>query len=268
VSNPFRLYLLLFVSVTFQCNRITIKITNYSFTTNIHLRIVCQVVPAGNISVIFGGSMEIPHIQLNDTGKRFGREWIFRHVNLSLAPGERMAVLGGNGSGKSTLLQVIAGFIVPAEGSVSYTALGRAIDPDSVPALLSYASPYLQVHEDLTIGELFAHVSVRRRFYTGPAADDFIEKAGLAHAKGKYIRQFSSGMKQRLKLALAVLCDTPVLLLDEPLSNLDRAGMQWYQNIMTQHADNRTVVVCSNEMQEEYFLCTRTLSVHDLKPVT
>ncbi|NBQ48017.1 MAG: ATP-binding cassette domain-containing protein, partial [Sphingobacteriia bacterium] len=85
------------------------------------------------------------------------------------------------------------------------------------------------------------------------------------HARHKFIRQYSSGMKQRLKLALALLADTPLLLLDEPLSNLDRSGAAWYQQMITDYTAKRTVIVCSNAIEEEHFFCERALDVMDYK---
>jgi ABC-type multidrug transport system ATPase subunit len=72
-------------------------------------------------------------------------------------------------------------------------------------------------------------------------------------------------MKQRLKLGLAILADTPVLLLDEPVSNLDKPSIQWYKELVTQFASHRTVIVCSNNIDDEHFFCTRQINISDFK---
>jgi ABC-type multidrug transport system ATPase subunit len=204
-------------------------------------------------------------IILDNVGKKFNREWIFRNLNYVLSPAEKLVILGGNGSGKSTLLQVISGFITPNEGSVSFKKGGEIIAPEKMKDQVSFASPYLQLVEDYTAGELAEHMSLYKKFVDGLDPSGIIEIAGLGHAKDKYIRQYSSGMKQRLKLALAMLAEVDCVLLDEPLSNLDSAAINWYRQMVEKYLSHRSVIVCSNAIAEEYFFCTRQLSVTDFK---
>lgn len=204
-------------------------------------------------------------IQLNTIGKKFRREWIFRNLNYEILPGQKLVILGGNGSGKSTLLQVISGFIAPNEGTLVYSLENKVLAADSLHQHMAFASPYLQVIEDFTLQEMVHHVQTFKPFQKGITSGDFIELIQLPQAKNKYIREFSSGMKQRLKLGLALLSETPLLLLDEPLSNLDKAGIQWYQSMMESYTAQRTVIVCSNAISDEYFFCNTTLNVMDYK---
>jgi ABC-type multidrug transport system ATPase subunit len=95
--------------------------------------------------------------------------------------------------------------------------------------------------------------------------NDVIGLTGLSHAADKFVKQFSSGMKQRLKLSLAILSDTPLLLLDEPVSNLDKAAIQWYKEMIARYTAERTVIVCSNNIEEEHFFCTRQINISDFK---
>ncbi len=209
-------------------------------------------------------------IHLNQIGKKFGREWIFRGLSDRFAQGEKIVILGGNGSGKSTLLQVVSGFVSPNEGEVVYhktegNAKDLLIDAEKVKDVLALASPYLQLVEDFTAIELIDHVSFFKPFVGHMSAEQILDIVELGHAKEKYIKQFSSGMKQRLRLGLAILADTPVLLLDEPVSNLDKKAIQWYQQMISDYGKSRTVIVCSNAIEEEYSFCNKKLSVSDFK---
>jgi len=207
-------------------------------------------------------------IHLNNIGKKFRREWIFRHLNDDIVAGQKLVILGGNGSGKSTLLQVISGFVAPSEGGLNYQLAGKPVSSDQLHQSISFASPYLQVIEDFTLLEMVEHTMGFKPFSNQLSSKELIELIQLTKASNKYIREFSSGMKQRLKLGLAILSDTPLLLLDEPLSNLDKEGIAWYKRMIETHTSSRTVIVCSNAISEEYFFCDTQLNVMDYKNKT
>jgi ABC-type multidrug transport system ATPase subunit len=204
-------------------------------------------------------------IHVNNIGKKFRREWIFRQLTTEIKPGQKLVILGGNGSGKSTLLQILSGFIAPSEGSITYSQEGKVLSPDTLHHGISLASPYLQVIEDFTLKEMAEHAQSFKPFHKTISTKEFIELIQLPQASNKYIREFSSGMKQRLKLGLALLSETPLLLLDEPLSNLDKAGVQWYKSMIETYTASRTVIVCSNAINDEYFFCDTTVNVMDYK---
>jgi ABC-type multidrug transport system ATPase subunit len=198
-------------------------------------------------------------IVLTDIGKRFGKNWIIRGVTECIEAGEQVAILGPNGSGKSTLLRLIATYFTPSEGSVAYLNNSEAVAIEDVPQHIAYAAPYLDLIEQMTLKEAVLHHQGFKPFINGMDVAAFLEVLALPGQEHKQLAGFSSGMKMKTKLALAVLSDTPVLLLDEPLSNIDRAGQDWYNNLIDQYAANRTVVVCSNHQQEEYGFCSRYL---------
>jgi len=204
-------------------------------------------------------------ITLNNLGKKFNREWIFRQLSFELGAGEKLLIRGGNGSGKSTLLQIISGFVSQSEGNLVWQFGDKVLAVEHLYKQIALASPYLQLTEDFTAVELIRHLQSTKPFLQNLTADELLEIAQLGHARHKFIRQYSSGMKQRLKLALALLADTPLLLLDEPLSNLDRSGAAWYQKMITDYTAKRTVIVCSNAVEEEHFFCERALDVMDYK---
>ncbi len=206
-------------------------------------------------------------ITLNNIGKRYNYEWIFRNINYEFTIGDNCVILGANGSGKSTLLQVIAGNIISSEGNIKYTINTQQSDipQENLFHYLSFASPYLELFEEFTLAESIDFQAKFKPFYKGLDTKAIIALTQLEKAQNKQLKHYSSGMKQRVRLALAILCDTPLLLLDEPTSNLDKKAIEWYQNLITNYTKNRLVVVCSNQLEQEYFFCKKQLQIEEYK---
>ncbi|MCB0791422.1 MAG: ABC transporter ATP-binding protein [Flavobacteriales bacterium] len=200
-------------------------------------------------------------IVLNKATKRFGRETVLKELDHLFAAGCRTAILGPNGSGKSTLLQIVAGAMTLTRGRVAHRLHDRALPIEKVYRHVSIAAPYLGLYEDLTLRETIDLHARMKPLRSGIHRDDLPTIAYLRAALDKPVRHFSSGMKQRLKLALAILSDTPLLLLDEPATNLDTEGIAWWQRLLEAHVDGRTVLVASNRMDEETWICTSRLDV-------
>lgn len=210
-------------------------------------------------------SLDKIHIDLSGVGKKFGTEWIFRKIDLSIEQGDKLVVLGGNGSGKSTLLQIISGYVLPNEGKVSFSTEDRKLEPEFFKNYASLASPYLELIEDFTLPELIDHAAIYKPFINNLPAKEIIELSELSSAQNKHLKTYSSGMRQRVKLALAILADAPVLLLDEPVSNLDKNAIVWYKKMMAEFAKNKTVIVCSNSISEEFEFCDKELNLVNYK---
>jgi ABC-type multidrug transport system ATPase subunit len=208
------------------------------------------------------------HISLDSIGKRYLREWIVRGVFHEFSPGSKTVLLGANGSGKSTLLQLIAGNLMATEGALAYSIGDKKIPQEEIFKHLSIAAPYLEIMEEFTLAESVHFQEKFKPWRNGLTAKDIIQISGLAHAQHKQVRNFSSGMKQRVRLSLAILADTPLLLLDEPCANLDHNAMDWYGKLIGDHDSNRTIIVCSNKQQEEYFFCTEEINVENFKNKT
>jgi ABC-type multidrug transport system ATPase subunit len=206
-------------------------------------------------------------ITLANTGKRYNREWIFRSVNYQFTAANACAIMGANGSGKSTFLQLIAGNYLCSEGNITYTLKGKTVAQEEIYRHLSYAAPYLELPEELTLAELLHFHTPFKPLLAGIDHQAFatICELGLS---GKPLKHYSSGMKQRVKLALALLCDTSLVLLDEPVSNLDKKSIAWYRNLVETYRGERLFLVCSNQVQEEYFFCTQQLSIEDYKQLS
>ena len=202
-------------------------------------------------------------IRLEQVGKRFVREWIFRNLSLHLQPGDRLALTGPNGSGKSTLLQVLAGAMPPTAGKIDFLGEeNRAIEEDDRFRQLVIAAPYLELVEEFTLTELVDFHRKFKPFLHNRTTQDFIEYVDLQTSAHKYIRNFSSGMKQRLRLGLAFWADVPLLLLDEPTANLDARTTAWYLSEVQRLPAEKIIVVGSN-VAAEYGFCSRRLNLPD-----
>lgn len=204
-------------------------------------------------------------VVLSGIAKSFGRETVLHGVDITLATGSRTALLGANGSGKSTLLQLIAGALVPTRGTITHRVADRVIDPQHVYRSVSIAAPYLGLYEELPLREAVAFHARFKPLIGGMGPEECARHARLEHALDKPIAHFSSGMKQRMKLALAILSDTPLLLLDEPASNLDAEATAWYRELLRAHLGQRTLVVASNRQALEHDLCTSAVEVEHYK---
>jgi ABC-type multidrug transport system ATPase subunit len=205
-------------------------------------------------------------ISLSDTGKRFNRDWIFRNFSFQFNSSGTYAITGPNGSGKSTLLQVIAGAVAASEGSVTYNTGNKKIDADDMFRFLSIAAPYQELIEEMTLSEFLHFHKTFKPLVPGVTIKEIIATVHLENAAGKQIRYYSSGMKQRVKLAQAFFSDTPVLLLDEPCTNLDEDGIQLYHGLINRFASNRIVVVSSNDIGE-YGFCREKIFMGDISSV-
>ncbi|MBW6497752.1 MAG: ATP-binding cassette domain-containing protein [Bacteroidales bacterium] len=191
-------------------------------------------------------------IILRDIGKRFHQKWVFKGQNMQFESGQHYAVTGKNGSGKSTLMLITAGYLSPTTGSVHWNEKGKPLAPDSVYSKLSLASPYLELVEEFTLEETLVFHQKFKPFHEGFHLKRLIDLSGLSESRHKALRHFSSGMKQRVKLLLAIMSRSQLVLLDEPCANLDSDAVAWYQQLKDDYGKNRTFVICSNHNPEEY----------------
>jgi ABC-type multidrug transport system ATPase subunit len=205
-------------------------------------------------------------VSLTDAGKRFNRDWIFRHLNYTFEDGNSYAIIGPNGSGKSTLLQVISGSMQVNEGNIQFADGSQqpAVGTDEIFNHVSICAPYLEVIEEMTAKEFLAFHQRFKPFLSSVTIDSILFFVGLEKAVHKQIRYYSSGMKQRVKLAQAIFSDVPVILLDEPCTNLDLAGIELYHQLINEYCKNRLVIVSSND-EMEYRFCKERINISDYK---
>lgn len=207
-------------------------------------------------------------ISLANAGKQYNHNWIFSSLSTELNSGTATAILGSNGSGKSTLLQVISSAIMPSRGEVTYRMRDADIRPDRAFRLMAIAAPYIELIEDFTLTEMVCFHRRLKPLVRNMATPEFVRICELTESADKTLRHFSSGMKQRVKLALAILSDTPALLLDEPITNLDKAGIEWYRELMERNSDKRLIVISSNSVKDEFDFCTNQIKMGDYKKVS
>lgn len=201
-------------------------------------------------------------ITLTNTGKRYNREWIFRYVDHEFLAGRKYAITGANGSGKSTLLQVIAGALTHNEGTIQMAINSKVLPEENCYQHIAIAAPYLELIEEMTANEFLSFHNQFKPLVC--SKEEILATISLDKAANKQIRYYSSGMKQRLKLAQAFFCATPVLLLDEPATNLDADGIALYKRLIDNYTLDKLVIISSNDLQE-YDFCEEVVEIGKYK---
>ena len=192
------------------------------------------------------------HITIHQTGKRFGHKWVFKNLQAVIEPGRLCAITGRNGSGKSTLALMLAGLLSPSRGQISWQLGHSMVHRDRLFKHLSIATPYLSLIDDFSLKEMIRFHQVFKQPIQNMSLNETIAISGLDKHADKLLKYFSSGMKQRVKLLLAMTSNVDLILLDEPCTNLDAEGVSWYHNMLTSLGTNRSIVVASNHKAEEY----------------
>ncbi|PSR14587.1 MAG: ABC transporter ATP-binding protein [Bacteroidetes bacterium] len=203
-------------------------------------------------------------IELQGVGKRYRREWILRNLQLDLLPAGRYAITGPNGSGKSTLLRMLSGHLTPTKGKLRFSLQERELPISEVYQQLAFAAPYLELIEEFSLHEALHFHQGFRPFLADLDVSAVIALLGMEKVQQLPISQFSSGMKQRLKLALACCTEARFILLDEPTTNLDVQGVAWYHQLLNQFAQDRLLVIASN-VPDDYRVCTEEVAILDYK---
>lgn len=201
-------------------------------------------------------------ISLQNIGKRFGREWLFKNINQDFCMGNSYAILGANGSGKSTFLQILIGILASTEGKIIYYKNDKIIDNTLIFRELVWVAPYLELIEEFTLEEFLNWHHQLKPFQYAPKI--IAEKLELEKSYHKFLKNFSSGMKQRVKLSTALYGSSPIILLDEPTSNLDNKGINWYQNELKNQLKDKITIICSNQSYE-YEMCNNQIELSHFK---
>ncbi len=198
-------------------------------------------------------------IHLKSVSKKFNHHLLYKDIELDILSEDKIVVTGNNGSGKSTLLKIMIGLVSPTSGTVDYRFDDHFIEKRYWHKHVSVAAPYMSMIEEFSMLDLIEHLYVFRKFQVGKK--DFLDLLNLTAHLHKPIKQFSSGMKQKTKLLFAIADSAPVLLLDEPISNLDNFSIQWYVDMIERFAKHKTIIVFSNSQKQEYFFCNRHFSL-------
>lgn len=202
-------------------------------------------------------------IVLSNVSKNYHKQIVFKNIHYVFEPSTNYAITGHNGSGKSTLILTLFDYNTISKGEIKFYLGGELIEEN--PQLhMSFASPYIELPEELTLTELISfHFSLRKK-RTTLDIDELLEQTKLKDHQNKIIKYYSSGMKQRVKLILAFATQADVLLLDEPCSNFDEAGIIWYKKCIESVIGTCTIVVASNQ-KYEYEFCENIIEIEQFK---
>jgi ABC-type multidrug transport system ATPase subunit len=172
--------------------------------------------------------------------------------------------VGPNGSGKSTLLHILTGQVPPSGGTLKYENYVGKVDSHEVFKSMVIAAPYMDLIDEFTLDEMVKFHFCFKQIRDGNTIDEVIDKMELTHARHKLVSNFSSGMRQRLKLGLAFYSQSEVLFLDEPTSNLDQKSIDWYWKNLTQLIGKNLIIIASNQ-DAEYPLTAEKVDVLNYK---
>lgn len=203
-------------------------------------------------------------ITLHKLGRRFNQEWIFRNIDYTFSSNTKYAILGPNGSGKSTLIKVLTGQLAPSEGTISF-GKEQEILADDIYEYVSLAAPYIELIEEFSLNELIDFHFKFKSYLPGFDRDSIIEILGMQNSAAKNVKYFSSGMKQRVKLALACLSNSDILFLDEPTSNLDVEGEAWYLSLLKKSSLEQRILIIGSNQEKEYSFCDAQLNITNYK---
>ena len=223
----------------------------------------------GIIGEGFPEIMPTPALTIENVAKSFGARRVLRGVSLTVSGGEAVAVTGANGSGKSTLLKIVAGLLRSSSGTVTWTADGKTTtEAEARRALVSYAAPDLSFYPELTAREnLLFFAEARHLPVTATDAEGLLNSVGLTGRGGDPVSAYSSGMKQRLRLAFARMLNAPILLLDEPSLALDINGVGLVaETIAAQRAKGGVTLLATNDPRE-MGLGDTVMALGDLYPL-
>lgn len=199
-------------------------------------------------------------VSVSNLSKRYLYDWIIRGMDHTFDSGSITGINGINGSGKSTMIKMLSGFLTPSEGNIDYTLDGNHIDRSDVYQYVTMAAPYTDIINEYDAEEMFRFHTRFKKLRVDLEVKEFLDLVKLRGTKDKQIQFYSSGMKQRLQLALAVLTDSKFLLLDEPTSYLDQENKDWFYKLLSDHTSDRTIIISSNDM-EDFKLCGEVLSL-------
>jgi ABC-type multidrug transport system ATPase subunit len=203
-------------------------------------------------------------IQVENLGKRFNREWIFKNLTSTFEQGNTYAITGPNGSGKSTLLQVLWGQMPSSSGKIAYHLKDKTVAIEDVFQHVSIATPYMDLIEEYTLSEMLHFHFQFKKVRHSKSVLEVMELMELTHARDKTIANFSSGMRQRVKLGLAFYSNTSMLFLDEPTTNLDKKSTEWYLKQLYLLPEDSLIFIASNQ-EHEYPVSAKKIDILDFK---
>lgn len=189
-------------------------------------------------------------LSIQSLTKSFSGRTIFKDLHVHIPSGSRWAITGRNGAGKSTLLKILSGALLPSSGTVVYSNNGLKLEEDQVYKYVHFVAPYNTIIEEQRISEVFQMHQQLGLLKSFTSFDEWHARLSYTYPLDIPVKAFSSGMKQRIKLGLALLDERPLILLDEPGSNLDKQGKQWLGEMIANLSRKQTIIIASNEPEE------------------
>jgi ABC-type multidrug transport system ATPase subunit len=201
-------------------------------------------------------------IQISGLTKRYGTAVVVTDFSLDIPAGESVALWGPNGAGKTTVVRCMLGML-GYEGTIRIGGLDATVDGKATRSLMGYVPQELAFYDDLTVIETLDFSAALRRL---PASrvDEVVDLVDVGRHAEKQVRELSGGLKQRLGLATALLPDPPILLLDEPTSNLDAAARESAVELLHElRQGDRVMVVTSHHLEEVGMLVDRVIAMEE-----
>jgi heme exporter protein A len=193
-------------------------------------------------------------LELENISKKFGERQVFENISLKLESPSSLAVIGPNGCGKTTLLKIICGLIRPSRGKVTIKQNGQEVKNEGHRAFFSIVASDIELYEELTALENLGFISrLRDSKHSEIELNQKLEQVGLKGRENEPVGSFSSGMKQRLKYAVALSSSPKILVLDEPSSNLDEEGVFLMEKIIEEQKKRGMVILATNDLKETQY---------------
>ena len=211
--------------------------------------------------------MSLTEIKCENLSKSYSGRTIFKNLSFNISTSQSLTVTGSNGSGKSTLIKVIANLIHSSKGNISVKSDNMDVPRDKWFEKTGLLSPYLNLYDELTGFEnldFFYRLKAKDRSNSHDRIDHVLHKVNLYEKRNELLKNYSSGMKQKLKLAFAVLHEPEILLLDEPRSNLDKAGIDMIYEVSAEQKKKGILIIATND-EDDKELCDSILSIEDYK---
>ena len=201
-------------------------------------------------------------LTVHGLSKEFNRVPVFTGISFSLSSPGSLAITGRNGAGKSTLSKILAGLLSATRGSVSYAVNGTPAGVEQFKHQIGFVSPYLNLYDEFTALENLRILSRIRTpgLLQEARIQELLTLVGLWNRRDDFVGAFSSGMKQRLKYAFALLHHPSLLILDEPTSNLDAEGFDIVRHIASDHLKEHILIIATNSSEEAAW-CTQQIQV-------
>ena len=206
--------------------------------------------------------MYCKQIVVKELGKRYQKKWIFKGLSNTFIHNQSYAICGPNGAGKSTLLRLLSAYLTPSAGEISFLdEHSKEISKDEIYQTVSFAAPYISLIERFTLEENIELFSKFRSFQPGLNKREIVNLLNLGKLQKKELRFYSSGMMQRVKLALSICSSSDILILDEPSTNLDTQGANWYRELIRSFGKKDRILIIASNVEADFDFCDNRLDI-------